>query len=386
MGEHPVTPLTESEVAHWRTQFPTLERSTYLINNSLGAMPAGVPASLAEFARQWEERGVEAWGIDWLPEVRRVADLLGGLMGAPAGSVSVHANVATLTSMVLSAIDFSGARNGIVLADRDWPSHHYLAAGHTRVGAEVTVVETDGLGIDAGAFAAAIDERTAIVIVSHVLFRTSAIVDVAAIATAARAAGALCLVDGYHAMGCLPVDVAAIGCDFYVGGSVKWLCGGPGVGYLYVRPDLVDSLQPREVGWLGHAQPFAFDTGWEPAEGAMGWLGGTPAMPALFSAREGYRVITEVTPARVRATSRLLTTRLIEGALERGIDVRTPLDPDQRAGGVTLFLGDETEQVSRRLIDAGVIVDFRPGSGIRVGAHFFNTAEECDILLGQLRP
>ena len=378
-------PLTDAEVAHWRTQFPTLDRCTYLINNSLGAMPAGVPASLSEFARQWEERGVEAWGTDWLPEVRNVAGMLAGLMGAPGGSVSVHANVATLTSTVFSAVDFSGERNGIVLADRDWPSHHYLAAGHARVGAEVTVVPTDGLGIDAEAFAAAIDERTAIVIVSHVLFRTSAIVDVATIAEAARAAGALCLVDGYHAMGCLPVDVIDIGCDFYVGGSVKWLCGGPGVGYLYVRPDLVGSLRPREVGWLGHAQPFAFDNAWEPAEGTMGWLGGTPAMPALFSAREGYRVIAEVTPARVRATSLHLTARLIEGALERGIDVRTPLDPDQRAGGVTLFLGDETEAVSRRLIEAGVIVDFRPGSGIRVGAHFFNTADECDELLAQLR-
>ena len=386
MGEQPVTRLTDAEVAHWRTQFPTLERSTYLINNSLGAMPAGVPGSLTEFARQWEERGVEAWGSDWLPEVRSVAGMLADLMGAPAGSVTVHANVATLTSMVLSTVDFSGKRNGIVLADRDWPSHHYLAAGHTRLGAEITVVPTDGLGIDAEAFAAAIDERTAIVIVSHVLFRTSAIVDVAAIAAAARAAGALCLVDGYHAMGCIPVDVAGIGCDFYVGGSVKWLCGGPGVGYLYVRPELVGSLQPREVGWLGHAHPFAFDTGWEPAEGAMGWLGGTPVMPALYSAREGYRVITEVTPARVRATSRALTARLIEGALERDVEVRTPLDPDQRAGGVTLFLGDDTEAVSRRLIEAGVIVDFRPGSGIRVGAHFFNTIAECDVLLAQLRP
>lgn len=379
-------PLSDDEVATWRTQFPTLERSTYLINNSLGAMPAGVPGSLAEFARQWEERGVEAWGIDWLPEVRAVADLIGGLMGAPSGSVSVHANVATLTSMVLSTIDFGGERNGIVLADRDWPSHHYLAAGHARVGAEVTVVETDGLGIDAQAFVEAIDERTAIVIVSHVLFRTSAIVDVKTIVAAAHAAGALCLVDGYHAMGCLEVDVTDLGCDFYVGGSVKWLCGGPGVGYLYVRPDLVGSLQPREVGWLGHAQPFAFDSTWEPADGTMGWLGGTPAMPALFSAREGYKIITEVTPARVRATSRRLTAKLIEGALERDIDVRTPREPDARAGGVTLFLGDETEAVSRRLIDAGVIVDFRPGSGIRVGAHFFNTAEECDFLLAQLRP
>lgn len=378
-------PLTDAEVAAWRERFPTLAKSTYLINNSLGAMPAGVPGSLAAFAALWEDKGVEAWTSDWLPEVRAVAGMLEGLMEAPSGSVVVHQNVATLTATVLSAIDFSGERNGIVLADMDWPSHHYLVAGHERLGARVNVVTTDGLQIDTDAFCAAIDERTAIVLVSHVLFRTSAIVDVAAICAAARAAGALCLVDGYHAMGHMPVDVQAIDCDFYVGGSVKWLCGGPGVGYLYIRPELVDMLRPRDVGWLGHDRPFAFDTEWEPAPGAMGWLGGTPGMPSLYSAREGYRSIAEVTPARVRATSRLLTARLVDGALEQGIEVRTPTDPDRRAGAVTMFLGDDTEAVSRRLIDSGIIVDFRPRSGIRVGAHFFNTLEECDLLLEQLR-
>lgn len=378
-------PLDDGEVAAWRERFPTTRRCTYLINNSLGAMPAAVPESLHEFARLWEHKGVEAWGTDWLPEVRSVAAMLEALMAAPAGSVVVHQNVATLTSQVLSAIDFNGERNRIVVADVDWPSHHYLAQGCERLGAVVDVVATEGLTIDAARFSAAIDERTAIVLVSHVLFRSSAIVDVAAIAATARQAGALCLVDGYHAVGHMPVDVTAIDCDFYVGGSVKWLCGGPGVGYLYIRPGLLDTLRPREVGWLGHARPFDFDPDWEPAPGAMGWLGGTPGMPSLYSAREGYRCILQVTPARVRATSLRLTQRLVDGAVERGIDVRTPLDPHHRAGAVTLFLGDETQAVSRRLIDSGVIVDFRPNSGIRIGAHFFNTLEECDLLLDRLR-
>ena len=377
--------LNEDEVASWRLRFPTIERSTYLINNSLGAMPAGVPGSLAEFARLWETQGVEAWHAEWLPQVRTVANTLADLMAAPHGSVVVHQNVATLTSMVLSALDVTGARNRIVLADADWPSHHYLLSGQGHLGAQRAIVPTDGRVIDAGAFAEHIDERTALVIVSHVLFRTSAIVDVATIVAAAHAAGALCLVDGYHAMGHMPVDVAAIGCDFYVGGSVKWLCGGPGVGYLYVSPELRESVHVREVGWLGHARPFDFDPEWEPASDAMGWLGGTPSMPALYSAREGYRCSAEVTPARIRATSKPLTARLVEGALERDIDVRTPIDPDRRAGAVTLYLGDETERISRSLIDAGIVVDFRPGSGIRVGPHFFNTLQECDRLLTHLR-
>ena len=378
-------PLSPAEVAHWREQFPTLSRCTYLINNSLGAMPGSVPESLLEFADLWERLGVEAWTSDWLPQVRKIAGLLEGLMGAPAGSVVVHQNVATLTSMVLGALTYDGERNRVVLADADWPSHHYLMDGERRRGAQVDVVATDGTTIDADAFIEHIDERTALVIVSHVLFRSSAIIDVTAITAATTAAGALCLVDGYHAMGHMPVDVRAIGCDFYVGGSVKWLCGGPGVGYLYVRPELVEALRPAAVGWLGHARPFDFGSVWEPAPGAMGWLGGTPGLPALYSAREGYKVLTEVTPARVRATSRPLTARLVDGALERGIEVRTPHDADQRAGAVTLYLGEETQAVSRRLIDAGVIVDYRPGSGIRVGAHFFNTLEECDLLLDQLR-
>jgi kynureninase len=378
-------PLSDAEVAAWRQSFPTLQRCTYLINNSLGAMPETVRGSLNEFADLWEAKGVEAWTTDWLPEVRRVAALLERLMSAPAGSVVVHQNVATLTSMVLSALDFSGDRRKVVLADVEWPNHGYLLSAHTVMGAQVEVIPTDGIRIDLNRFLAAIDETTLYVPISHVLFRSSAIVDVAAVAARCREVGAYCLVDGYHAMGHMPVDVAAIGCDFYVGGSVKWLCGGPGVGYLYVRPDLLPQLRPREVGWLGHARPFGFEADWEGAEGSMGWLGGTPGMPSLYSARNGYRIVADVTPARIRATSMQLTARLVDGTLEHGFDVRTPVEPEQRAGAVTIDLGPDTEQISRRLIERGIIVDFRPNAGIRVGAHFFNTIEECDALLDALR-
>lgn len=379
-------PLSDIEVARWRELFPTLSRCTYLINNSLGAMPAAVPGALATFARLWETKGVQAWASDWLPQVHQVADVLARLMGAPQGSVVVHQNVATLVSMVVSALDFRGERNKVVLTDAEWPSHAYLFAGQQTLGARVEVVPTDGVHVDSERLLAAIDERTLLVPVSHVLFRSAFINDVAAITERAHAVGALVLVDGYHAMGHMPVDVKAIGCDFYVGGSVKWLCGGPGVGYLYVRPGLEEALAPREVGWLGHARPFAFESEWEAADGALGWLGGTPGIPALYAAREGYRVISDVGPERIRATSRRLTAHLVQGALERGIEVRSPLDPERRAGGVTLDLGQETEAASRRLIDAGIIVDYRPNAGIRVGAHFFNTLEECDRLLAALRP
>jgi kynureninase len=377
-------PLSDEEVAAWRRRFPILSTSTYLINNSLGAMPGATRDSLAEFAELWATKGVEAWTSDWLPEVRRIADLLGSLIGAPPGSVVVHQNVASLTAMVLAGLEPTDRRNRVVVTDVEWPSHRYLLEGYERRhGIEVVVVPTDGVHVETQRLLEAIDERTLFVPVSHVLFRSAFINDVTEVCARAREVGALSMVDGYHAAGHLPVDVGVIGCDFYVGGSVKWLCGGPGVGYLHVRPGL-EGFDPVEVGWLGHARPFDFSATWEAADGAMGWLGGTPSMPALYSAREGYAAIAEVTPARIRATSKPLTARLVEGALERGISVRTPLDPERRAGAVTLDLGEDTEAASRRLIDAGIIVDHRPGSGIRVGAHFFNTVEECDALLDAL--
>jgi kynureninase len=385
MSAETAAALSEDEVAAWRDRFPILSTCTYLINNSLGAMPAATRDSLATFADLWATKGVEAWGTDWLPEVRRIADLLGSLIGAPAGSVVVHQNVATLTAMVLAGLEPTSQRNRVVVTDVEWPSHRYLLEGYERRhGVEVVVVPTDGVHVDTDRLLEAIDERTLFVPVSYVLFRSAFINDVEAVCARAREVGALSMVDGYHATGHMPVDVTAIGCDFYTGGSVKWLCGGPGVGYLYVRPDL-EGFEPVEVGWLGHARPFDFSADWEAAEGAMGWLGGTPSMPALYSARSGYEAIAEVGPARIRATSRPLTARLVEGAQDLGIAVRTPLDPERRAGSVTLDLGEDTEAASRRLIDAGIIVDYRAGSGIRVGPHFFTTAEEIDALLDALR-
>ncbi len=379
-----ITPaLTDDEVAAWRKRFPILSRCVYLINNSLGAMPDSVPASLGEFAEAWATVGVEAWGSDWLPEVRSVADRLADLLGAPPGSVVVHQNVSTITAMLLSGLEPTERRNRVVLSDVEWPSHRYLLEGYQRRhGIEVVVVPTDGVHVDTQRLIEAIDERTLLVPISHVLYRSAFINDVAAVCERAREVGAISLVDGYHAVGHLPVDVSAIGCDFYTGGSVKWLCGGPGVCFLYVRPDL--DFRPINVGWLGHARPFDFSDAWEPAEGAMGWLGGTPSIPALYSAREGHKIIAEVTPERIRATGMRLTEHLVQRALDRGIAVRSPLTPEQRAGSVTLDLGAETEAASRRLIDAGVFVDYRPGAGIRVGAHFFNTVDELDALLDAL--
>ena len=378
------TPLTDAEVASWRERFPILSTQTYLINNSLGAMPDTVPASLQAFTDAWATEGVEAWRTTWLPEVRRVADLLGSLMGAPQGTVTVHQNVASLMAILVSGIDW-GARDTVVISEIDWPSHHYLLEQHRRSRVHV-VDEPDGaIGIDADRFCANIDERTALVVVSHVIFRTSAIVDVKRIVAKAHEMGAVVVVDGYHAMGHMPVDVMSLGCDFYVGGSVKWLCGGPGVGYMYVNPGVRERWRPWAVGWLGHDDPFAFSNEWQPGPGALGWMGGTPSIPSLYSARAGYEIIAEVGTDRIRATHEVLTTHLVAAARGHGFTVNSPLTVEHRAGGVTLSLGDRTAAAAERLIAEGIVVDYRPGGGIRVGAHFFNTIEELDRLVQAMR-
>lgn len=375
-------PLSQAEVAALRDRFPILSRCTYLISNSLGAMPATVPAALREFTEAWAARGVEAWP-GWFEEVDRVADLLGSLIGAPPGSVVVHQNVATLVAMLLGSLPRGGERRRVVISDVEWPGHRYLLDGYERRGLlQVDVVATDGVHIDADRLAGALGEDTLLVVASHVAFRSAAITDVSTVCARAREVGAFSLVDGYHATGHLPVDVTGIGCDAYTGGSVKWLCGGPGVGYLYLRPGLEADV--RDAGWLGHARPFEFSDAWEPAPGARGWLGGTPAMPALYAAREGYRVVAEIGPERIRSTSLPLTARLVDGALERGLTVRTPLDPARRGGAVTIDPGSGGEQAARRLSDRGIVVDYRKGSGIRVGPHFYSTLDECDAALEAL--
>lgn len=372
--------LTDDEVAGWRARFPILARTAYLANHTLGAMPDTVPASLAAFAEAWATEGVEAWRTAWLSETRAVADRLGRLIGAAPGTTVVHQNVASLVPMVLAALPRETGRDRIVLSADEWPSHRYLLEGRPHGLEPVVVPAEEG----PEGLAAALDERTALVITSVVRFRDACILDVASIARAAHAIGALLLADGYHATGHLPVDVAALEADAYVGGSVKWLCGGPGVGYLWIRPG--SGLVPREVGWLGHARPFAFEESWTPAEGAAGWLGGTPAIPSLYAAREGHKVVEEVGPARIRATSERLTGHLVDGALARGLAVRTPLDPARRAGTVTIDLGAGMEAAYVRLREQGIVVDARPGAGIRVGPHFFSTLEECERVLEELAP
>ncbi len=366
----------------WRDEFPITKRKTYLINNSLGAMRASVRDAVAAYADAWDTDGVEAWHHTWLPKMTDVADLVGSIIGAPPGTTVMHQNVAVLLGAVASALDFSGRRNGVVTTAMDWPGSHYLWTEHARYGARLTVVPSDdGVGVDAQRVVDAIDDTTLVVSVSHVLFKSAYVMDVAPIVARAHEVGAIVVLDAYQAAGTVPFSVTDLDVDVCVGGSVKYLCGGPGNGWLYVSPRVGDTLRPSQVGWFGHARPFGFE--WDAIEYAPGvrrFTGGTPGVPAAYAAVPGYSAVAEVGVERIRERSLSLTQPLLEGALERGFTVRSPHDPARRGGHVTIDPGD-SERVHDELLRRGFVVDHRPGVGVRVGPHFYNTADECTAIL-----
>ncbi len=359
----------------YRAEFPILERTTYLINHSLGAMPRRVEERLAEYADMWRERGVRAWGEGWWELPITVGDQIGRIVGAPAGSTVMHQNVAIAEAVVLSCFTPTPERNRVVYERANFPSVRYLY--QSRPDLDVVVCEDDGAIVDA------IDERTLLVPISHVLFKSGEIQDVAAIVARAHEVGAHVILDAYQSAGVVPLDVTALGVDFAVGGSVKWLLGGPGNGWLYVRPDLAERLEPTVTGWQAHEQPFAFEEELRYAEGAARFLTGTPNVPAHYAGTPGYDLVEEVGVERIRANSLRQTLLLIELAEVAGFEVRSPRDPERRGGTVTVHVPD-FPAVHRELGERGVICDFRPDAGIRLGPHFFTSDEELRTAIGEI--
>jgi kynureninase len=367
----------------YREEFPVLSRHTYLASHTLGAMHREAASRLAEYAEEWASDGVLAWDA-WLPKMQSVADLVGSLFGAPPGTTVLRANVASALSDLASAVNFASPRDGVVTTALDWPgSLYFWHEQQARHGTRVTVVpaDDDGIRVDVGRLVAAIDESTSLVSLSHVFFRSSTLVDVAPVVARAHAVGALVVLDCYQSVGALPFDVVALDVDAAVGGSVKYLCGGPGNGFLYVRSDVAESLRPTSVGWLSHERPFAFAAA--PiayAGGVARFTGGTPNVPAAFAAEPAYALLAKIGIDRIRERSLSLTQPLVEGALERGFTVRSPMDPDERGGHVTIDPGD-AERVHAQLLEEGFVVDHRPGAGIRIGPHFYNSSDECAAIL-----
>jgi kynureninase len=363
----------------YRDEFPILSTSTYLVSNSLGAMPRSVPDQLAEYARQWQARGVRAWADGWWEMPVRMGDTIAPLIGAAPGTVVMIPTVTHGMSAILSALDYPAERNEVVMTTLDFPSVKYAYDGlAARFGARVVDVPSDDqLGIDLERLLASITERTRLVAISHVLFRSAYILDAAAICKRAHEMGALVALDAYHSVGVMPVDVQALDVDFLCGGVLKWLCGGPGGCFLYASPAMSDRYAPALTGWQGHRTPFAFDNAMVPADGGWRWLGGTPVVPALFAGMDGPRLIAEAGLPAIREKSMRQTARLIELADARGWMVHAPRDPERR-GGTVAFNVPHAAEVARTLLARDVVIDYRPGAGIRVAPHFYTTDAELE--------
>jgi kynureninase len=374
------------ELISYRAQFPILEKSTYLINHSLGAMPAGVYQRLHDYADMWATRGIRAWAEGWWDMPVSTGDKLARILGAAPGSIAMHQNVSVCQSIILSCFDLTGRRNKIVYESLNFPSVMYVYEAHVRAaGARlVEVPSDDGMTIDTGRMVEAIDDETLLVPISHVLFKSAYIQDVEAIVRKAHDVGALVVLDVYQSAGTVPFSLRDMEVDFATGGSVKWLCGGPGAGYLYVRPDLQAKLEPRITGWMAHRAPFAFEPGEiEYATDIHRFLHGSPAIPTLYAAESGYDLINEVGVDRIRAKSVRLTSKLVELADRHGWRINSPRDATRRGGSVIIDVpnaGPLVEELTAR----DVLVDFRPGAGIRIGPHFFNTEEEIASVVDQI--
>jgi kynureninase len=376
----------------WREEFPILATCTYLISNSLGAMPRGVYDKLREYADTWATLGVRAWGVPafdnatWWELKGAVGDKIAPLIGAPAGSVLVHENASIANGILMSALDFSDTRRDkVVVSDMDFPSDQYsiraMLPPHLRLH---TVKTRDGIMLDTDDLLAAIDERTRLVSLSHVLFKSAYIMPVRQIVEKAHQVGAQVLLNGYHSVGIIPIDVTALQVDFYIGGTLKWMCGGPGGVFMYVRPDLLSTLQPKLTGWFAQKTPFAFDLeSFELREDAYRLANGTPPIAALYAIQPGVEVIRQVGVNAIREKSIRQTEHLIARADAAGYRVNSPRNPAERGGTVTIQ-PDHAYEISRELLARNIVIDYREGAGIRIAPHFYNTDAEVDGVMDAL--
>jgi kynureninase len=379
-------PKRESfDLAALRKRFSTLSKKTHFISHSLGAMPREATEALKDFTDRWTRESIEAWH-EWLPMVSRTGDEIGAIIGAPPGTVTMHQNVSTWMGIIASCLDFPPERNRVLSTDMNFPSVHYVWKEHERLGAQLDLVRSDDrITIDTQKFIDAIDGRTAVVIIELVLFRSGYLQDAKAIIRAAHEKGAIAVVDAYQAVGTVPVDVVDLDADFFTGGSVKWLCGGPGAAYCYIRKDLLAKYEPRLCGWFSHEAPFAFELDRiRYRKDAMRYMGGTPSVPALYSSAPGRAIVAEIGVRKIREKSKRQVALAVELAQAQGLKVNTPLDPERRGGMVCIdFAG--SERVHDQLLRCGFLVDWRPGSGIRLSSHFYTTDEEIKSIFDEVR-
>lgn len=367
-----------------REEFPVLADSTYLVSHSMGAAPRGAKDALDTYWAQWAKDGPEAWEL-WLPQIGEIADGIGALVGAPRGSVFLGPNVSVMQAAIATCIDFRDERNEVVYESLQFPSLTYVWREWERYGAKTRVVPSDdGRTIPTERIVEAITERTAIAVLSHAYYVSGAVADIRTIQEHCRKVGALLCVDAYQTTGVYPYDVTDLDLDVVTGGSHKWLLGGPGCGWIYVKPALLEQFRPAVTGWMAHADPFAFEDAPIRHAPTMYRFGhGTPTIPGYVVARPGHELIARVGVARIREHNVRLTTKIAEMALERKLTVNTPLAPAQRTGWIGIDF-EGSQRASKELIARRVFIDYRPGCGIRLSPHFYTTDDEIDRFFSTL--
>jgi len=318
-----------------------------------------------------------------------VGNEIARIIGATNDTVVMHQNVSICQSLILSSLlplPPNSKRNKIVYEELNFPSVMYVYEAHARAhGLRIeTVKSDDGITMPLERMLAAIDEETLLVPISHVLFKSACLQDAKAITERAHEVGAMVVLDTYQSAGTVPFDVTELKVDFATGGSVKWLCGGPGAGYLYVRPELIDRFQPKTTGWMAHEHPFAFEPEMHYAPNITRFLHGSPAIPALYAARSGYEIINEIGVPAIREKSVRQTQLLISLAEEAGFRVTSPKDPARRGGTITVW-DDHAAAITKELVRREFIVDYRPGAGVRISPHFYTKDEELDLIIAEMK-
>lgn len=364
-----------------RNEFPTLASGIHLLSHSLGPVPRAARESMLAYCDAWEHHTSEdAWATSWWELSRRVGDRIARILGGSPGSVQIEPNASIALATVASCFNFqSGRRPKVVTTALDFPSMEYIWEAQREMGAHVEVVETlDGISVPLERILDAIDEETCLVALAHTSYRSSYRVDAPAIVERAHAKGALVLLDVYQSAGVVPLYAADWKVDFLIGGTIKWLCGGPSCGYLYVRPEIQKDLRPRLTGWVAHDAPFEFASApMRYARSVRRFAQGTPSIPALYSAIPGLDIIESVGMEQIAAESQRRTQWMIDFARERRWTINTPLEPDKRGGSVMINVND-AKTAAEKLGERRVFVDWRPGAGLRISPHFFNTDEEVE--------
>jgi kynureninase len=377
-------PVADS-LLDYRKQFPALEDCVHFISHSLGCVPAKAKDDLGEFFELWRTRSITAWS-EWLPEVDRAAARIAKIISTKPSTVTMMQNVSGIMATLASCFEYTPERNKVVYEALQFPTVSYVWQAEQRRGAKcVLVPSSDGMTIDADKMCAAIDQHTVAVPISHVVFSSAYIQDVRKICDRARQVGAHVILDCYQSIGTVPIDVVDLGVSFACGGSVKYLCGGPGAAWLYVREDLIEKFSPRVTGWFGNEAPFAFTMPEQSyADNIWRYMGGTPAVAALYQSRAGQEIVGEIGARKIREKSLVMTQACIDWVDELGMKLATPRPAEQRGGSVVFdFVG--AADVCRELNRRKFFCDHRPGAGIRIAPHFYTKREEVDLFFGELK-